>query len=202
MANSQQPQTQNHVNWWKWIGIGCGGCLLTSILVIAGSVYFFVQNVSTDPQEVEQHARSIFDYEIPGGSKGVVKMNLMGIEFAQVVDVKRPPEVFLMVGQTPQKLQPDELENMAKSFETNLSRQFNFTTTSQEVLDKQLCGQSVPVLVQQGEFTSSDGENFLPAIAYTATVNYNNTGRMIWLMAHGSDAGNKAADVFDSLECK
>ncbi|MGK7917283.1 MAG: hypothetical protein AB4038_17345 [Prochloraceae cyanobacterium] len=202
MANSQQPQTQNPVNWWKWISIGCGGCLLTSILAIAAFVYFVVQNVSTEPQEVEQHARSIFDYQIPGGSKGVVKINLMGIEFAQVVDVKRPPEVLLMVGQTPQKLQPDQLENTAKSLETNLNRRFNFTTTSRQVLDKQLCGQNVSVLVQQGEFTSSDGANVLPAIAYTATVNYSNTGRMVWLMAQGSDAKDIAADVFDSLECK
>ncbi|MGK7872050.1 MAG: hypothetical protein AB4426_01660 [Xenococcaceae cyanobacterium] len=203
MANSEQPQAKKSGSLLKWIGIGCGGALLTFVLITVGLFYFVKENldISTNPQEVEQKAKSIFDYNIPGGARGLLTMNVFGMELVQVIDTNQPPEVLLTVGLISQQFQEDP-EQFQKSFSENMEQQFKFTSTSKSRSEKELCGQIVSVFIQEGEMTSPKSPDASPAISYTALVNYDNSGRLVWLLTSGTSASQKATAVFNSLQCK
>jgi len=105
MVNPESPQTPSSkpTNIWKWVAVGCGGTLLLAILAIVAISALVVRNlgISADPKAAEETAQQIFDYNIPGESEGLFKMNMMGIEFALVADTQVPPKVLLFVGSVP-----------------------------------------------------------------------------------------------------
>ena len=205
MSSSNLPQQEKSPNLWKWFGIGCGGCLLTSILAIAGLGYFIHKNLqlSTDSQQAVELAQSIFNYEIPGGSRGILTFKFMDIEFAQIANKNAPLEVLMLVGEFPEEYVSERqvIEQIKEAFARNQNS--NFTIESQKISDKELCDRPVQVLVQQGQLTF-EGETKDPksASSYTAKVNYNNTIRFVWLVATGEESNEKASQVFASLECK
>ncbi|MDJ0717042.1 MAG: hypothetical protein QNJ54_22975 [Prochloraceae cyanobacterium] len=201
MTDSQGAESKKSVNWWKWLGIGCGGCLLTSAIAIGGVSYFFFKSFSTDPQEVETRAKSIFKYDIPGGSRGLLKIDFVGMNFAVITDTNDPPEVLLSVGKIPDEL-PGDPEELQKSFQDSTEEQYNFKFKSEKKIEKQLCGKIVSVLVKEGEMIFPGQENPSVAIVYSAIVNYDNSDRIVWLSTIGSDSKDKAANIFNSLECQ
>ncbi|MDJ0727045.1 MAG: hypothetical protein QNJ38_18245 [Prochloraceae cyanobacterium] len=202
MSDSNLSEQKKSFNIWKWFGIGCGGCLLTSILAIAGLGYFIYTNLqfSTDPQKVEARAKAIFDYEISGGSRGLLTFEILDIKFAQVTNITTSPQVVLTVGQTPQKLSGD-LQEISISIQQ--AQDLDLNIESEEIADRQLCGQTVQVLIQKGKFNFQKRfKEPKQASSHTAIVNYNDTGRFVWVLAVGEESEAEATKVFDSLECK
>jgi len=55
--------------------------------------------------------------------------------------------------------------------------------------------------IREGTMSSSDSQN-VPAVNYSAVVNYENSDRLVSLIATGANATETAIAVFDSLQCK
>ncbi|MBE9116597.1 hypothetical protein IQ249_11870 [Lusitaniella coriacea LEGE 07157] len=212
MANLEPAPSSKKTNVWKWVGLGCGGALLFAIAAIGGFAYFVARNfgVSANPQEVEESAQQIFDYNIPGGSQGLFKMNPMGIEFALVADTKAQPEVLLSVGSIPPEIskeEPNAGESFLEGFQEPLEQSINnktsqgFEFTEEKIEEKSLCEQTVSVTVREGTMSDSDSEG-VPAINYLAVVQHNNSERFVSLITTGTQAKETAQTVFDSLKCK
>jgi len=197
-------EREKSLNLWKWLGIGCGGCLLTSILAIAGLGYFIHKNLqfSTNSEEVLARSETFFTYEIPGGSRGLARFKFIDIEFTQIANQNAPLEVLLLLGKAPEKYGVDrgDLESISNLFVDN--RNINFKIESETTSEKELCDRTVSVLIQQGELTIEGQSDPKPASSYTATVNYNDSVRFVWSIATGSESNEKASQVFNSLECK
>lgn len=166
---------------------------------------YFLQrslNLSFGPQQAEQVAQQIMDYQIPGGSVGLMAMNVGGVEFAGVMSAQSPQEVVLVMGRINAEAQGDPAEfqqAMQESLEQQQGR--SFQTESARTESKQLCGQAVDVLISQGKQTAS-GQTTEGALNYQATVNYNNNLYFVALTTTGSQAEALAEQVFNSLKCK
>jgi len=201
MNDSNLSQQKKSFNIWKWFGIGCGGCLLTSILAIAGLGYFIYTNLqfSAEPRTVEERAKTIFDYQISGGSRGLLTFEIMDIKFAQIISKTRSPKILLTVGQAPQELAGDLQEISRSILET---QDFNINIESEEISEQELCGKTVDVIIQKGDFNLEENTEPKPASSQTAIVNYNDKGRFVWILAVGEESEAEATKVFDSLECK
>ena len=73
MTHDSPETTTNSSNWLKWLGIGCGGCLLVSVVAFLGlgfaaSRLFKSMNleVEMEPEKSAAKAETIFDYQFPG----------------------------------------------------------------------------------------------------------------------------------------
>lgn len=199
-SDSSVPKS-NHV--WKWVAIGCGGAFFLFVLLIAGSMFFAFRqlNFSMDPEAVEEKARTVFDYEIPGGSQGLLTMNMFGMEIIQVTDANQPPNVMLMVGTLPPAFQTEQTqEQFLEGFQESVSDQQQFETQEQRVEERQLCGEAVSVLIQEG--SAATGQSAEPATTYSTVVTYEGTSRFAWLQASGENATALVEQVFTSLECR
>jgi hypothetical protein len=204
MFDSETPQPPKSGNVWKWIGIGCGGALLLFILLGAG-LAFFVQrslNLSFGTEQAEQAAQDIMEYEIPGGSVGLMAMNIGGVQFAGVMSAQDPHPIILVMGKIGTQLQGDPAE-FQKAMQDSIEQQqgSNFKTESATTESKELCGQTVDVLVSQGKQTTS-GQADQTAISYQATVTYLENLYFVSLTTTGNNAADLAEQVFNSLQCK
>ncbi|MBF2077420.1 MAG: hypothetical protein IGR76_02580, partial [Synechococcales cyanobacterium T60_A2020_003] len=67
--------------------------------------------VSVDPEQVEEKAKTLFNYSIPGGSKGYLTMNILGVEVVQVSSLENPPDVLLTMSTLPPQFQAENMRN-------------------------------------------------------------------------------------------
>ncbi|MBD0268354.1 MAG: hypothetical protein ICV77_08675 [Cyanobacteria bacterium Co-bin8] len=198
-----QPSAAKSNGTWKWLAIGCGGCLGLSVLSIVVLTVFFSRalNFSIDPENVEQQAQELFEYEIPGETRGLLNMNVMGVELAQVADAQDPPGVLLTVGRLPAYLQDEAAQtSMLDSFQESMAQEGEYTAETQRTENLPLCGQTVPVRIEEGTFRSAD--QVLQSVSYLAAVDHAGTNRFAWILANGEQADTNARAVFDSLVCK
>lgn len=190
-------------NVWKWVAIGCGGAFFLFVLLIVGSMFFAFRqlNFSMDPEAVEEKARAVFDYEIPGGSQGLLTMNMFGMEIIQVTDTNQPSNVMLMVGTLPPAFQTEQTQDQfLEGFQESFSDQQQFETQDQRVEERQLCGETVSVVIQEGR--ASTGQSAEPATTYSTIVTFGGESRFAWLQTNGENANALAEQVFTSLECR
>jgi hypothetical protein len=203
MTNPQSPQTKKSGNVWKWVALGCGGTVLLGIGLIIALTYAITRslNLSLDPKKAEEVTRTIVDYEIPGGSRGLMSLDIQGMKMAGVTSSQNSQDVMLMVLQAPNQgnLSSEELQ---RSIEQNRKNQTTgtFEAKSQRQESKQLCGQKATVNISEGELVSPG--NNLQAITYEANVNHDGKLIYIYLQTSGEKAPDNAAKVFSSLQCK
>ena len=187
----------------KWVAIGCGGASLLFIGLVVGAFFWFKQaiNLSFDATQAEDVARNIMDYEIPGGSKGIISTSVAGFEFAGVTSANDPDSVILFLGKVPPDAQGSEAQ-LQESLEQSMEQQMNesFTVKNQRTESRQLCGQTVNVDIIEGEQT--DTNQSVPVFNYQTLVNYNNSTFLVLLTTSGADAQANAEQVFNSLQCK
>jgi hypothetical protein len=198
-----QPAAAKSSAPWKWLAIGCGGCLGLSVLSVVVLTVFFSRalNFSMDPGDVEQQAQTLFEYEIPGESRGLLNMNVMGVELAQVADAQDPPGVLLTVGRLPAYLQDEAAQtSMLDSFQENMAGDGGYTLETERLETLPLCGQTVPVRISQGVF--QDGDQQQQAVSYLAVVEHAGDSRFAWILTNGDQAEANARAVFDSLTCQ
>ncbi|PSN18531.1 hypothetical protein C7271_12090 [filamentous cyanobacterium CCP5] len=189
-------------NVWKWVAIGCGGCLGLSLLLIVVLSIFISRtlNLSMEPDQVESEAEALFDYDIPGGSEGILTMNIFGIELIQVTDTQKPPQVLLTMGQIPRYLQVDAAqEAFIEGIQEGIAEEEGYQLRDVQTESATLCGQSVERIVETGEL-NRQGEA-IAAISYLSSVRVEGRDRFVWIVANGPEAESLAQSVFDSLEC-
>ena len=143
---------------WKWIAIVCGGCLGVSVLVLAVTAIFISRfvSLSVDSGEVEANAQDLFTYTMPGESRGVLNMDIFGVEIVQIATPESPPAVMLTMGNLPAYLQAEEFrQTFIDSLRENVAVESNYQFIEQRTETASLCGQSVPVVVQEGRYENN-----------------------------------------------
>jgi hypothetical protein len=204
LTPSPNPEAKTSGNVLKWLGIGCGSLLLLAIAGMVGMFFVAKQflNFSFDGPKAEQMANSMMDYKLPGGSQGVMSMNISGMEIAGVMSTSTPGEAMLIVGRIPPVMESSAAE-MQKSFQTSFEERqgANFQVKSTRTETRQLCGQSVTLTISEGEQMAS-GNGPTPAFTYQTSVNHNSNLLFVALTTTGSNAKTIADQVFSSLNCK
>ncbi|HEY9636208.1 MAG TPA: hypothetical protein V6D14_22570 [Coleofasciculaceae cyanobacterium] len=192
---------QYSVRIWEVILIVMGAIALVGVGIIG-----LLTKASTnalDPARAEAIAKSLIDYNIPGGSQGVFGINIGSAKLAWVRSTSEPPDVILFVGKTPITKETDK-DQLNKGFENTPSNNIDqeFTVTASRVENKQFCGKTIPVTVEEGTQAFSNQPSSVPAIRYTASTTEENIERRVILIANGNNAPQKANTVFRSLRCK
>ncbi|MDX2217030.1 MAG: hypothetical protein SFY66_27435 [Oculatellaceae cyanobacterium bins.114] len=203
METSEIPQPRKSVNIFKWIGIGCGGFFL---LLLIGSIGLAIVvqrwlNLSADPQQAEQKAQTIMDYQIPGGAEGLMSVEVSGMTFAGVGSADGSGDIMLMLGKVPGN--PNEFQDsFQKSFQESFQDQSgqNLNILSTRIEAKQLCGQDVSVTVLEGEQSTVNTRE--SALVYQTVVQHNQDLIVVYLTTIGDNAKATADQVFNSLNCK
>jgi hypothetical protein len=200
LQDSTPPQQNNNL---KWIALGCGGCLGLMVLfaVVAGIVISRTMQFAIGPEKAEEQGQELFTYTLPGGSKGIVSMDLFGLQITQVASPESPPAAVLTVGKVPAYLdQGTTQETFAETLQEQVTLEGTYQLLEQRTEERTLCDQSVNLLVQEGRF--QDEQIRSDAASYFTLVEYDNQTRFAWILAQGENPLQTADQVFDSLECQ
>ena len=158
-------------------------------------------NNAFNPARAEAIAKSIVDYQIPGGSKGSFGVNIGSAKIAWVQSVKSPPDVFLLVGKVPLNKETDREELNKGDEPSSDNSDEELSVTSSYLENKVFCGKTIPVTIKEGEQTLTNYPSPLPAIRYIVSQTEADTQRIVILTANGTNAKEKAVAVFNSLRC-
>lgn len=220
MNETNQPITQYPVSIWEGIAIASGAVFLV-ITGVAGLGYKMVRNAFA-PKRAEAISYNLMDYKIPGGSQGAFGLTLGGATIAVVTSKNSlnnlpgaspyssnlPPVVELIIAKTPPDRESNDNPqdfNPAFSF-SGLSFSYQsdngFQATSSRWENKLFCGETVPVIIQEGQQTFANKPNSVPAIKYSVRLPLENHQRLVVVTAIGEKAQENATTVFNSLKCR
>lgn len=157
-----------------------------------------------NPARAEAIANSLFDYKIPGGSQGVVGLNIGAEKFAIVNNRATPPDIVLFVSQSPIEQIHDETSvNLNDMLVLQELIQGEFTpTTSESIENTELCGKNVNISIQEGEQTFDNQPTPIPGVVYIAKITDDGIEKTVHLLTTGVNARDKAMKVFNSLQCR
>lgn len=199
------PEAKTSGNVLKWLGIGCGAFIVLAIAGIAGMFFLAKQffDLSFDSKKAEQIANSIMDYQIPGGSRGIMSMDVSGVEIAGLMSASNPEDAMLILGKVPPALQSSSAE-FQDSFQRSLQQQqgSTFKEISNRTESRPLCGQTVTLSISEGEQMSAGSSTAVPAFTYQTSVTHNQNLLFVALTTTGTDAKAIADQIFNSLTCK
>ena len=193
MTNSQ-PSSYS-VTLLEAFGITLGAIAL----VLAGSVRLaqkYIGNMS-DPNRAETIARSLIDYEIPGGSRGFFGINIGGEKTAIINSINNlqntdTPELEIIAAKVPNT----RTENIA-----NFLLSSSFESESASAVKQNFCGRSTSMLIETGQKTLSDEKTKVRAVKYTLKALVGNHERQVIITAVGQNAEKNAKVVLESLRC-
>ncbi|MBF2066054.1 MAG: hypothetical protein IGS39_16785 [Calothrix sp. C42_A2020_038] len=177
--------------------LGAFGLIGTALVGIATKT---LTNVLT-PARAEAIAQSLFEYQIPGGSRGVAGINFGAKNIAIVSSLSTPPDVTLFVSKVPVVQTPDEdLINLGDTLREIFQGDFIPSESTTETA--QLCGKTVTVSIQSGQQFFDEQTPSVSAIRYLAKIAENGVERNISIITNGENAYDKATKVFNSLRCR
>jgi hypothetical protein len=185
------------------IALGCTGCLVLPLLLMAALALLVSRTTQfgVGPENVQADGDALFTYALPGESQGIFNMKLFGMQVTQIASTDSPPSVLLTMGKLPGYLQnSSDQKTLVESFQDDMAVRGNYQLTAERIEERTLCGQPVSVSIQSGSF--QDGETTHSATSFLTLVDYNNTTRFAWILAHGDTAEQKADQVFESLDCQ
>lgn len=200
------PIPEYPVRIWEVILILFGAIAITSITGLGLGLKLWSN--ANDPQRAEAIARSIVDYQIPGGSQGIFGINIGSAKVALVRSRNDPPDVVLFVGRTPiTKESTNPKANGGEFGEPTVQASpetpdEEFTIASSRVETKSFCGKPTPVTVETGEQRFKGPDLSVPAVRYSIESTENDIEQIIILTANGKDAPKKAEAVLRSFSCK
>jgi hypothetical protein len=226
MTSSTGSPIQHHVSIWEGIAITAGALLLV-VTGLAGLGVKALNNAS-DPGRAEAIAKSIMQYTLPGGSKGLFGTNIGGGKIAVVTSIAtlestanssqpgnaQPHTVELFIARVPADKPGDEEVDPANpppdlgdefflsGFSFSYQAPEAFQVTASRMENKQFCGRTTPVKIQEGVLTLPDQTTRVPAVQYQAETNQEADKHVAILSAVGQHAKENAATVFSSLRCK
>ncbi|MGE5656244.1 MAG: hypothetical protein ACM37W_06470 [Actinomycetota bacterium] len=187
------------VSFWELSFIVMGALSLISASVVGIGIKAL--NNAFNPARAEAIAKSIFDYQIPGGSKGSFGVNIGSVKLARVQSAKNPPDIFLLVGKLPLNKETDREElNKGDEPPPDTSDE-EFNVTASRIENKVFCGKTVPVTIKEGKQSLSNLPSPLPAIRYIVSLTETDAERVVILTTNGTNAQEKAVAVFNSLRC-
>lgn len=208
------PQPNYRSSIWEAIAITLGALALVCA-GLAGLGLKAYKN-AFEPQRAEAIAQSIIDYQLPGESQGIFGIHIGGLKIAQVNSYEKGtpddliPQVELIIARV-------LLDNKNTDFDPQESldpsenpltfpyyQEDEFQSDTEITQTKLLCGQSVPVTIQNGTLIiTEDTENTtIAAIRYTARIIFSDHQYLVKITATAPDAESKADSVFKSLQCQ
>lgn len=216
MEDSNDP-VQHPVSIWEGMAI-TGGAIL---LVVAGLAGLGVKALGNafDSQRAEAIARSLMEYQIPGGSKGFFGTNIGGGKMAVVtsndmttIETQQTPAIELFTARMPLNRETDteaksvptpQPENeLFSGFSFSYQDPTAFQVTQAQVEQKMFCGVLTPVEVQQGALTIVSGAAPVSAVKYEVKRVLDDESHIVVISALGAQASQQAAAVFNSLQCE
>jgi hypothetical protein len=209
---------QYRVSIWEGIAIAAGAVVIVGVGVAGLGVKAL--NNAFNPQRAEAIAHSMADFAIPGGSKGLFGTNVGGGRMAVIgsqstltlatndaADLATMPEVELLIARIPTQQDPEteptdwgtDLFFSGFSFSNQTADAFKVATT--RTAELAFCGAIAPVKVEEGTLATS-AQSTIPAIRYEAKVSLDNEDHIAIVSAAGQRAQEKAAQAFQSIQCK
>jgi hypothetical protein len=188
-------------NFWKWFGMGCAGFLVLGVGAIAALVFIMQRslNMTFNSAQAEEMARKIVDYEIPGGSQGLMSMDGGMMQFAEVISTQ-DPSTMLVVGRMDEKVMQGDPAVLEKSMQDQMQQSGNtFMVEKQRTESRQFCGKSIELTILEGKQLVASTSH---AVQYKAFAIHNGAGIFVSLITSGADAQAKADAIFDSLKCQ
>jgi hypothetical protein len=208
---AQTPQYP--VSIWEGIAIAVGAALL---IVFGIGGLWLKASIAFAPQRAATIARSIIDYRIPGGSKGVFGVNIGGAKMASVTSlsppeglaIHKPAAVELFVARIPVGEKNDVVDTeedpnidiVFSGFSFSYQPNDELQVTASHTDNRRFCGTVVPVNIQEGTLTLA--QRPVPAIRYEAKTIIGRESYVAILSTIGPDAQKNADTVFASLECQ
>lgn len=184
---------------WMWVGLGCGGSLLLLVLIIGGLIHYASRalNLSADPENAAAAALEIMDYKIPGGARGILSLDVRGVQFAGVSSKENPQAVSLILGKYP--LRAENGAELQQAFEEQLeSQQPQIAEQESRTEARSLCGEPANLTIIEGAQQGSGDA----AIVYQTTFAANEFFYFVTLTTSGEEAESLAERVFASLDCR
>lgn len=205
MANGEvnSPPPTRNMNAAKWIALGCGGCLGLSVLfaVLLGVFISRTMRFAIESEDVDLQGQELFTYSLPGGSKGVLSIEVFGLQITQFANLDQPPSALLTVGKFPAYLEAGaDQETFADTLQEQIAVEGNYELVEQRTEERTLCGEPVNLLVQEGRY--QNGETTTDAASYFTLVDYNDQLRFAWILTQGDAPLESADQVFNSLQCQ
>jgi hypothetical protein len=216
MEDSNEP-LQHPVSIWEGMAITAGAILL----IVAGLAGLGVKALGNafDSQRAEAIARSLMEYQIPGGSKGFFGTNIGGGKMAVVtsnemitLETQQTPAVELFTARMPLNRETDteaksvptpQPENeLFSGFSFSYQDPTAFQVTQAQVEQRMFCGVLTPVEVQQGALTIAGGAAPVSAVKYEVKRVLDDESHIVVISALGDQASQQAAAVFNSLQCE
>ena len=191
---------QYRVTIWETGAILLGAIALVGV-GLTGLAMKFLSNAAT-PQRAEAIARNIMSYSLPGGSQGLLGLNIAGAKVALVASEGNEPDIQLLVARIPieQETRKRQIERVLDAISLGADEEeFKVRKTREE--QRSLCGESIPVTIKDGQLKVA-GSPVKPAVTYRATVKLEDSRYLVNLLTSGQNAEQKAAEVFASLECQ
>lgn len=217
MPDSLPSVPSYRVSIWEGIAIAVSAVLLTAVGLAGLSVKAL--NNAFDPQRAEAIARSMVDYAIPGGAKGLFGSNVGGGKMAVVgsttqITATPPnanpiaiPNVEFLIAQIPLPTGTDVEDEFSDepffpgfSFSNQTVDAFQVKGIRTE--EQAFCGAIAPVKIEEGTLVLADQVAPVAAVRYEAKVTLNADEHIAIVSAAGEKAKENAAIVFQSLKCK
>ncbi|MCS6814382.1 MAG: hypothetical protein NZ772_12560 [Cyanobacteria bacterium] len=196
---------------------------ITLVGVALASLWTEATDNMLNPERAEATARSFVEYEIPGGSEGVLGMTIGAAKLAIVQSRREPPDIVLLVEKNPTDQRPYQRrwrdgqpvhadanldvdrEQASLSFRVAslLGVRVDFPATNSYRQIGNFCGDRVMVTVEEGQHTYDNDANVtVPAVRYVAKRTKDSVEWTATIMTYGKDARAKAKSVFQSIRCK
>ncbi|MBW4659022.1 MAG: hypothetical protein KME15_10130 [Drouetiella hepatica Uher 2000/2452] len=216
MSDSLPSIPQYRVSIWEGMAIAASAVLLVAVGLAGLSVKAL--NNAFNPNRAEAIARSMVDYKMPNGSKGLFGTNVGGgrmavISSTALLSTASPggavilPEVELAIARIPAQTGTDVEEDFGNeflfsgfSFSNQTTNTFQITKTQTEL--RSFCGTIAQVKVDEGTLTLADQTPPVLAVRYQTQVMLDQDNRIAIVSAVGQNATVNAAIVFDSIKCK
>lgn len=191
---------------------GCGwgsclGCFVLVLLLVGGGGFYLYNEIQrrlaeqpSNSDAVERTARTIMDFRLPGGSRGVAVYR-DHVRVAVVENVSRPPEVQLLLYRYPASW-PRRLSDLFFAlWETYWQQREGLNLEPYRRTSDPLCGQEVWVQMANGETRREEGGRIRSAHLRRACVEQNGNLSCVGLVVQGGSARDVADTVFRSLRC-
>ncbi|MBD1844097.1 hypothetical protein H6F89_11930 [Cyanobacteria bacterium FACHB-63] len=194
---------QYKVSIWETLAVVLGA-IATLGVGLTGLGLKFLSNAAT-PQRAEAIASNIMTYSLPGGSQGLLGVNIAGAKVALVASEGDEPDIQLLMARVPvdQESGRRRIDRILDSIALGADEEeLKIKTVRAE--NRTLCGQTTGIAIREGLLKYPDSPEKATVI-YRANVILGDTRYVVNLLANDANAdiaGKKADDVFKSLQCR
>lgn len=197
-ASAKIPQYR--VSVWETVAVILGAIALGGV-GLSGLGMKFLRN-SADSQRAEAIASNIMGYTLPGESQGVIGLKIAGARVALVASEGKEPDIQLLVARIPTEQESGRrrIERILDSIALGGDEQ-EFRINTVRIETKNLCGVPVPVTIREGQLKYPNSPTKF-TVTYRASVFLSDSRYVVNLLTNGQNAQQKAATVFDSLQCR